>query len=182
MFHSWRRWSLPTFLSLTFALTSSAFAVDHAADAAQLLSDDPAACQKDAQQIVENNAKITSIVDRDADAGDIAKNLGPVTESSTNHNAALNAAIAVARLKSISTEKTLESMLTNPDATIRYWAAKGLGDLLPMLKPLPTALKRATDSLNTALDAEKDDIVRAALQRALGKPVVPAASTPAGGA
>ncbi len=88
----------------------------------------------------------------------------------TNKNAALNAIIVIADMRDISVETALENGLSNHNPAVRYWAAKGLGEILNTLSVIRAAFHRAIAKLGAALKAETDPIVRQRIEDTLVEP------------
>ena len=91
---------------------------------------------------------------------------GPLVNS-TSSTTALNAVILLAETKHINTDAALLSALSNPNPAIRYWAARGLYNVLPGLKDLKQARDRAIAGLITAAQSEKSALVQAEIVRSL---------------
>lgn len=78
----------------------------------------------------------------------------------------LNSAILIRDLATISSDRDLEKMLTNPDPAIRYWAARGLEDIAGDLK-LVGGGGNAVKALTNAVRAEKSGVVIQEIIKAL---------------
>ncbi len=111
----------------------------------------------------------TAIIDRNKYGGAIADAFRPLALHSKKENVRLNAAIIIAGMHTVSTDIALEDLVrTSTDPQVRYWAAKGLNDLLPRLKTFgKTDVQRATDALTDAGKREHDPIVLQEINRAL---------------
>ncbi len=84
-----------------------------------------------------------------------------------NPKTALNAVITIAKINDISAQTALEDGLGNASPAVRYWAALGLGKILPQLAAIPPAFHQALRKLEGALKVEKDPIVEMNLCHAL---------------
>ena len=99
----------------------------------------------------------------------IARELGSLAvDPKLPGHAQLNAIIAIASIKSISCDVALRNALPSSNVAVRYWAAKGLNDILTDLKDVPKAFKAACDDLKKALATEKSPLVQTAILKALG--------------
>src|SRR4051794_8184173 len=78
-------------------------------------------------------AKSLSVTDRDEYGKKVITEFLPALESK-NPDARLNTAILFTDLKTLSSDAALTSMLKNEDPAVRYWGARGLGDLASKLK------------------------------------------------
>jgi len=97
----------------------------------------------------------------------VVNNLTPLLNDS--HTAtALTAIITLAQLHHINTDSALEVGLQNASPAVRYWAARGLYDILPDLRPVGSAFDRAVSSLADALKTETAPLVKAEMVRSLG--------------
>ncbi|MEI8196010.1 MAG: HEAT repeat domain-containing protein [Phycisphaerae bacterium] len=102
---------------------------------------------------------------------------GPLLDSKTA-TTSLNAVILLAETKHINTDAALLSALGNSNAAVRYWAARGLYNVLPGLKDLRQANDRAVAGLTTAAGSEKSPLVQAEIVRALSNSGDPKAVQP----
>ena len=93
--------------------------------------------------------------------------------TSSNKDAQLNSAALFAQLKTLSLDSRLMGMLdsTKYPAVVRYWGAKGLSDLMPILKKLPGGggTVPAVKALRTAAASEKSVPVQREIVRALAQ-------------
>ncbi len=85
----------------------------------------------------------------------------------SNPKTALNAVITIAQIDDISTQAALEDGLSNASPAVRYWSARGLGEILPQLAAIPPAFHQALRRLEGALKVEKDPIVEMSMCHAL---------------
>ncbi|NNM84295.1 MAG: HEAT repeat domain-containing protein [Phycisphaerales bacterium] len=92
---------------------------------------------------------------------------------------ALNAIITIAQVNDMSTQPALEQALTSTNASVRYWAAKGLGNILGQLSALPPAYRQAIHRLEAALAIEKDPVVKMGIADALSQASAPTAKSAA---
>lgn len=96
--------------------------------------------------------------------------------NSTNPDARLNSAMLIAELKGLDNDAALEGMLKNSDASVRFWAARGLGDLASDLKGVGGgATGRAVTALQNAVKTEKSGVVIQEITKALATYGDPAA-------
>jgi hypothetical protein len=179
MMHLRRRWTFPFLLATLLAGPLSLQAASLASDASAMEAATGDGCRVIRDRVLSNAPPAARVVDRDKYGADVVADFGPIVANSKNADAVLNSAILIAEMETISTDATLESMLKNADAAVRYWAAKGLTALLPRLKPLgPGAVGRAVGALNAAGKSEKDPLVFAQINKALaaaGAPAIAAA-------
>ena len=100
----------------------------------------------------------------------VADDFGPLVLDD-KPNVALNAVMTVALVGvgQIETDSALVAALKSPNASVRYWAAKGLVDLIgvPSFKLIGGAYMRAVDGLGGALRLENSPLVREQLIKAL---------------
>ncbi|MGC8552662.1 MAG: HEAT repeat domain-containing protein [Phycisphaerae bacterium] len=96
-----------------------------------------------------------------------------------NAATSLNAIITIAQVHDMSTQPALEQALTNSNASVRYWAAKGLGSILGQLSALPPAYRQAVRHLEAALAVEKDPVVKMGIADALSQAASPSAKSAA---
>jgi hypothetical protein len=90
--------------------------------------------------------------------------------TSSNGDARLNTAILIERLESLACDKALEKMLKNDDPAVRLWGAKGLGAIAPTLKKVGgRSEEAAVQALHDAAGAETSEVVKGAIDRALGE-------------
>jgi hypothetical protein len=162
--HTRRRWTVPFFLATLVASGPLALAVDFSGDVTAI----QAANAEDAVKIRDRILKEapTDIISRDRYGADVARAFGPVAQSNKNPDAQLNAAILISEMQTISTDSTLERLLSTAEADVRYWAAKGLAALMPRLKPVG-GVGAAVSALQAARKTEKEPLVQAQIDRAL---------------
>jgi hypothetical protein len=110
---------------------------------------------------------ITSVMDRENFGKEVAVALATGPMAGTNPDAVLNSAILIANIKTASTDSVLENMLKNKDASVRYWAAKGLGENLALKGLGGVFVKQAANALNAALPTETSGLVRREILQAL---------------
>ncbi|HVX86175.1 MAG TPA: HEAT repeat domain-containing protein [Phycisphaerae bacterium] len=167
MMHLRRRWLPLALLSTSLASLTPlvAHAVDVQAEAKTMESATPEQAVQVRNDVLRDAP--TGVLDRDKYGSNVCHAFAHIISDPKNPDAALNSAILVAKLGTLSTDATLEAMLKNPDPAIRYWAAKGLEGIMPTLAKLPSAQKEAISALTDAQTAEKSDIVKSAIARAL---------------
>lgn len=102
---------------------------------------------------------------------------GPLFNSSSA-TTSLNAVILLSETKHINTDAALLGALSHPNPAIRYWAARGLYNILPGLRDLRQASERAVSGLTDAVKSEKSPLVQAELVRALSNSADPKALQP----
>ncbi|HVS70735.1 MAG TPA: HEAT repeat domain-containing protein [Phycisphaerae bacterium] len=167
MMHLRRRWLPLVLLSTSLAtltpLTARAGYVEDQAKAMESATPEQAITIRN--DVLK--AAPTGVLDRDKYGSEVCHAFTHIISDAKNPDAALNSAILIAKLGTLSTDATLEAMLKNPDPAIRYWAAKGLEGIMTTLAKLPSAQKEAVTALTDAQAAEKSDIVKSAIARAL---------------
>lgn len=173
-----RRWTVPFMLATLVAGALPLLAASFASDASAMEAATGDGCRVIRDRILKDAPDPSKVVDRDKYGHDVAAAFGPLVANSKNPDAVLNAAILIAEMETLSTDAALENMLTNPDAAVRYWAAKGLTSLMPRLKPLGAAtVARAVNPLTAVGKTEKDPLVLSQINKALtaaGAPTLPA--------
>ena len=80
---------------------------------------------------------------------------------------ALNAIITVGSIADISMQAPLQVGLTNPSPAVRYWAAKGLGNISTQLMSIGPAYQQAITALQQAMAVETDPLVAAEMCQVL---------------
>ncbi|MGC9259017.1 MAG: hypothetical protein ACP5I8_02920 [Phycisphaerae bacterium] len=71
---------------------------------------------------------------------------------------ALNAAITIGSIPDISMQAALQTALNNPNPAVRYWGAKGLGNIFNQLLAIGPAYQQAIESVQQALAVEADPL------------------------
>ena len=77
----------------------------------------------------------------------------------SNTKTALNAAITVGSINDISMQAPLQAALTNASPAVRYWGAKGMGNISSALMSIGPAYQQAVAAVQQALAVEKDPLV-----------------------
>ena len=86
----------------------------------------------------------------------------------TNPEGALNAIITLVDFKALPTDAALRNQLVNPQPAIRYWAAKGLTQIMPNIVSVRgLTLTKAVEALNNALKSETNGAIKAQIIRAI---------------
>jgi hypothetical protein len=166
MMVSRRRWHL---VAVLVAAASPAWVLG--ADLPKAASDLAGAHGRDAAAVrdlvLRDAPKETDTIARDKYAGDVARALGGLLDSE-NPDARLNTSIIIHELGTLSTDSILRKMLTNKDPVVRYWGAKGLGNIATNLKRLGgAALTGAINDLRKQATAEKEGVVEQEIIRTL---------------
>ena len=94
-----------------------------------------------------------------------------------NPQTALSAAVVAAQVNDMSTQPLLESALANGNAAVRYWGAKGLGEILPALAAIGPSYQQAVNALEKAAAIEQDPVVASEIANALSQSNPPDANT-----
>jgi hypothetical protein len=165
----WRRWRLLSVIALVGALSPVALGADLATLVAGL-KDAKGSAAVDAREAIVSPTKSMTLMSRATYGTKVATSLAPLLVYTTNVDAQLNAAIAIAELHTLSMDSSLEGMLKNTSPAVRYWGAKGLGGIMPDLQNVGGAtINNAVNALLAALKTEKSGIVKARIMEALGK-------------
>ena len=77
----------------------------------------------------------------------------------SNKKTALNAAITIGSISDISMQAPLQAALTNASPAVRYWGAKGMGNIFSALMSIGPAYQQAVAAVQQALAVEKDPLV-----------------------
>jgi|GEM_PF-2158416 len=77
----------------------------------------------------------------------------------SNKKTALNAAITIGSIADISMQAPLQTALTNPNPAVRYWGAKGMGNIFAPLMSIGPAYQQAVTAVQQALAVETDPLV-----------------------
>jgi len=109
-------------------------------------------------------AKSATVTERDEYAKVVVKEFEPEL-ASKNPDARLNTAILFNDLKTLSSDSALIAMLKNTDPSVRYWGARGLGDIAEKLKAIGPL--RAITALRDCAKAEKSGVVAQEIIKAL---------------
>jgi len=98
----------------------------------------------------------------------VAKYFKPLVTEKAN-GVGLNAIILIADMKDTWCDDALVTALGDAKSSpaVRYWAARGLAGILPELKPIPPAFKRAVDALSVAAAKETSPLAKAEMLRAM---------------
>src|SRR5271170_3665527 len=96
----------------------------------------------------------------------VADKFGPLLN---NPKTALNVTIIAAQVNNMSTESLFETALTNSSAAVRYWAAKGMGGVLPALAQIGPSYQQAVAALQKAAQTEQDTMAAAQIALALSQ-------------
>lgn len=105
-----------------------------------------------------------SAIFRDSYGATVGQDFSPLLD---HRKTALNAIITIAQIDDISIQAALEHGLSNGDPAVRYWSARGLGNILPQLAAIPPAFRQALRSLEQSLKIEKDPMVEMSMCHAL---------------
>lgn len=100
----------------------------------------------------------------------------PLLQNNKPH-VALNAVMILAQIKHIDTDRALVQALTNKNPAVRFWAAKGMADILPGLRQVP-AFSRDVAAVAAALGKETSFPAAGAMAEALGASGDPSAVQP----
>lgn len=169
----WRLWTTVLLLAALPAVTQAAGVGGAAAPTVQ-----PTAKDFEATAAKDLPGKVADVM-RFAPSSITAKNLwaegicGDFSKPDLGLNSKrpevrLNSAILIHELKMLNTDKTLINMLNHDDPAVRYWAARGLGDLSGSVKPVGgTTLSKVTDALDKQVKVEKVGVVTQELVKAL---------------
>ena len=165
-----RRWSLVAgvLLAAGFVGSSSTFgAINLSAEAAKMET------AKGADAVAVKTTVLAAapatMVDKNKYGRDVAVAFAPELKSK-NPDAQLNTAILLASLQALFMDSTLEDMLKNPNPAVRYWGAKGLGDIMDTLKSVGGAtMGNAQSALTTGIAGETSGLVKYQMAVALGK-------------
>lgn len=76
-----------------------------------------------------------------------------------NKHTALNAAITIGSIDDISMQAPLQTALTNASPAVRYWGAKGMGNIFAPLMSIGPAYQQAVAAVQQALSVETDPLV-----------------------
>lgn len=76
----------------------------------------------------------------------------------SNKTTALNAVITIASIHDISTQSALQKALTNSNPAVRYWGARGLGEIFTQLMAIGPAYQQAVRAVQRALAVETDPL------------------------
>jgi hypothetical protein len=85
--------------------------------------------------------------------------------TSTNPDARLNTAMMMCQLQTLSADAVLMDMLKNPDASVRYWGAKGLAGIVQSMKLV--GAQAVVKALDNAAKGEKSGVVLQEIVKAL---------------
>ncbi|MGC8541640.1 MAG: hypothetical protein ACP5QA_13570 [Phycisphaerae bacterium] len=77
----------------------------------------------------------------------------------SNKKTALNAAITIGSISDISMQAPLQAALTNANPAVRYWGAKGMGNIFSALMSIGPAYQQAVAAVQQALAVETDPLV-----------------------
>ena len=72
---------------------------------------------------------------------------------------ALNAAITIGSIPDISMQAALQTALQNPNPAVRYWGAKGLGNIFNQLLAIGPAYQQSIEAVQQAVAVEPDPLV-----------------------
>jgi len=163
-----RRWSPIALFAIVAAFqASSAFAaMDLKAEAAKLQKAKGQEAVDIANGVIDEQKKIPGPLDKDRFGAAVVAEFEPLI-AGHNPDAALNAAIAIAKQHTASTDSALEKMLSNANPAIRYWGAKGVGEI-PNLKAVGGE-GAALRALNAQLPKETSGLVKKEIIRAIAK-------------
>jgi hypothetical protein len=166
----WRRWRLLSVIALVGVVSQVALGAGLDEEVAALQGAKGTAAVA-AREAIVGPGKSMSLVSRDSYGATVASKLAPLlAKPEISVDARLNAAIAIAEMHTLSTDKSLEGMLKNAAPEVRYWGAKGLGGIMPDLgKVGGQSLRDAVNGLLTALKTEKSGIIKTQMIEALGK-------------
>jgi hypothetical protein len=78
-----------------------------------------------------------------------------------NPKTALNTVIIASEVDNMSTQPLLEAALGNSSPAVRYWAADGLGGILPALVQIGPSYQQALNKLEAAVTVEQDPVAAA---------------------
>ncbi len=172
----WRRWRVVGGVALIGALSSAAAGADldlaAVAKALSTAKGAPAVAQRtaivsyaDSLPLVAKDSFGSQMVGTPSSPGPIASLL-----KSSNPDAQLNAAIAIAEVKTLSTDSALEDMLKSNSPAVRYWGAQGLGNIMAPINRVGGGAKaRAIGALTLALGTEKSGLVKMQMITAIAK-------------
>jgi hypothetical protein len=90
----------------------------------------------------------SAVLERNKYSSDVVKAFEPLLDPKMDADTRLNAAIVIAAMETLATDRTLINMLESADASVRYYGAKGLGAIEGVEKmagpgPAVTALRKA---------------------------------------
>ena len=173
-----RRWRAKAFLASVVMCGAVAVAAplppglpDPAAEAARFKTDYDAGREDvavaDRSALVDACLHISDPVVRDDYGGKIAAAWEPLA-GDKKAGIQLNAAICIGQLHTFSSAGALTGMLKHSNPAVRYWAARGLGDIPNLKRFAGPTLTNALNALGAAMAKETTGIVKKEIMRSLG--------------
>ncbi len=116
---------------------------------------------------VNASAATLNVTEKNRYAEKLGTALEPVIKGA-NVDAAINAIVLLVDLDVLFADRALVNALPNPNPAIRYWAAKGLGNIMDRTRNVgPAAVAKLNGQLRDQLKVETSGIVKQQILRAL---------------